>query len=157
MRGRLESASSRARETGPDQALITDTMADLDDVLRMFSSLTRISQIETTRRTSGFRAVDLVEDAVAETASEVRARGGAAHHFAGDVTQESDVVRAVRDPFRLHGVLVRRGLPALQRRQGPSPCSPGSDPTVGRVRPQRRQGPTPCSPGSDPRGGRVRL
>jgi signal transduction histidine kinase len=61
MRGRLESASSRARETGPDQALITDTMADLDDVLRMFSSLTRISQIETTTRTSGFRSVDLVE------------------------------------------------------------------------------------------------
>jgi signal transduction histidine kinase len=61
MRGRLESASVRAREHGPDQALITDTMADLDDVLRMFSSLTRISQIETTRRTSGFRAVDLVE------------------------------------------------------------------------------------------------
>jgi signal transduction histidine kinase len=61
MRGRLESASIRAREHGPDQALITDTMADLDDVLRMFSSLTRISQIETTRRTSGFCAVDLVE------------------------------------------------------------------------------------------------
>jgi signal transduction histidine kinase len=61
MRGRLESASSRARETGPDQALITDTMADLDDVLRMFSSLTRISQIETTTRASGFRSVDLVE------------------------------------------------------------------------------------------------
>jgi signal transduction histidine kinase len=61
MRGRLESASSRARESAPDQALITDTMADLDDVLRMFSSLTRISQIETTTRTSGFRSVDLVE------------------------------------------------------------------------------------------------
>jgi signal transduction histidine kinase len=61
MRGRLESASIRAREHSSDQALITDTMADLDDVLRMFSSLTRISQIETTTRTSGFRAVDLVE------------------------------------------------------------------------------------------------
>jgi len=61
MRGRLESASARVREAGADQALITDTMADLDDVLRMFSSLTRISQIETTTRTSGFRSVDLVE------------------------------------------------------------------------------------------------
>jgi meso-butanediol dehydrogenase / (S,S)-butanediol dehydrogenase / diacetyl reductase len=40
--------------------------------------------------------LDLVEDAVAETASEVRARGGAAQHFAGDVTQEFDVVRAVQ-------------------------------------------------------------
>jgi signal transduction histidine kinase len=61
MRARLESAGNRARESGADQPLITDTMADLDDVLRMFSSLTRISQIETATRTSGFRAVDLVE------------------------------------------------------------------------------------------------
>jgi signal transduction histidine kinase len=61
MRGRLESASARMRDSGADQALITDTMADLDDVLRMFSSLTRISQIETTTRTSGFSSVDLVE------------------------------------------------------------------------------------------------
>jgi signal transduction histidine kinase len=61
MRGRLESASARVREAGADQALITDTMADLDDVLRMFSSLTRISQIETATRTSGFGSVDLVE------------------------------------------------------------------------------------------------
>jgi signal transduction histidine kinase len=61
MRGRLESASARMREPGADHALITDTMADLDDVLRMFSSLTRISQIETTTRTSGFGSVDLVE------------------------------------------------------------------------------------------------
>jgi signal transduction histidine kinase len=61
MRGRLESASARVREPGADQALITDTMADLDDVLRMFSSLARISQIETTTRTSGFGSVDLVE------------------------------------------------------------------------------------------------
>jgi signal transduction histidine kinase len=61
MRGRLEGASARMRDSGADQALITDTMADLDDVLRMFSSLTRISQIETTTRTSGFSSVDLVE------------------------------------------------------------------------------------------------
>ena len=61
MRGRLETASSRPRNTATDQILITDTMADLDDVLRMFSALTRISQIETTTQTSGFRPVDLVE------------------------------------------------------------------------------------------------
>jgi len=61
MRGRLENASIRRRESGSDQLLISDTMADLDDVLRMFTSLTRISQIETTKRTSGFRSVDLVE------------------------------------------------------------------------------------------------
>ena len=36
-------------------------MADLDDVLRMFSSLTRISQIEATNRTAAFRTVNLGE------------------------------------------------------------------------------------------------
>jgi signal transduction histidine kinase len=36
-------------------------MADLDDVLRMFSSLTRISQIEAANRTAAFRMVNLGE------------------------------------------------------------------------------------------------
>jgi meso-butanediol dehydrogenase/(S,S)-butanediol dehydrogenase/diacetyl reductase len=40
--------------------------------------------------------LDLAEDAVAETASEIRARGGSAQHFVGDVTQEPDVARAVQ-------------------------------------------------------------
>ncbi len=65
MRGRLERASLGERDSRFDQKLITDTMADLDDVLRMFSSLTRISQIETTSRTAAFRPVDLVEIAEA--------------------------------------------------------------------------------------------
>src|SRR5258708_1623797 len=46
--------------------MIDDNMADLDAVLRMFSSLTRISQIEAHDRTSAFRSVNL-----AEIASEV--------------------------------------------------------------------------------------
>jgi signal transduction histidine kinase len=68
MRGRLESASGRPRDTAADQLLIADTIADLDDVLRMFSALTRISQIETTTQTAGFRRIDLVEigEAVAD-------------------------------------------------------------------------------------------
>ncbi len=65
MRGRLEKACIGRRDSGAHQLLITETMADLDDVLRMFSSLTRISQIETTTRTSGFRPVDLFEVAEA--------------------------------------------------------------------------------------------
>jgi signal transduction histidine kinase len=65
MRGRLEKASIGQRDAKSDQSLIIDTMADLDDVLRMFSSLTRISQIETTTRTAAFRLVDLVEIAEA--------------------------------------------------------------------------------------------
>src|SRR5262249_35997093 len=51
MRGRLEKAYNRPHNSDYDHALIGDTMADLDAVLRMFSSLTRISQIETGDRT----------------------------------------------------------------------------------------------------------
>ena len=61
MRGRLEKASARARDGEHDQSLIGDTLADLDAVLRMFASLTRISQIEATDRIAGFRSVDLAD------------------------------------------------------------------------------------------------
>jgi signal transduction histidine kinase len=61
MRGRLEKAAGRPRSAADDQALINDTMADLDGVLRMFASLTRISQIETSDRTAAFRSVNLAE------------------------------------------------------------------------------------------------
>jgi signal transduction histidine kinase len=61
MRGRLEKAYARQRSGAYDQSLIDDTMADLDAVLRMFSSLTRISQIEAGDRSSAFRTVNLSE------------------------------------------------------------------------------------------------
>jgi signal transduction histidine kinase len=61
IRGRLERACSRQRNGADDQSLIDDTMADLDGVLRMFASLTRISQIEASDRTAAFRAVNLAE------------------------------------------------------------------------------------------------
>jgi signal transduction histidine kinase len=61
MRARLEKASIEKSGRGHEQSLINETIADLDDVLRMFSSLTRISQIETTNKTSAFRTVDLAE------------------------------------------------------------------------------------------------
>ena len=60
MRARLEKASIE-KHHDHDQSLISETMADLDDVLRMFSSLTRISQIETTNATAAFRMVNLAE------------------------------------------------------------------------------------------------
>lgn len=59
MRGRLEKASGGPREAMPDQKLIDDMIADLDDVLRIFSSLMRISQISAASRTSGFSIVNL--------------------------------------------------------------------------------------------------
>jgi signal transduction histidine kinase len=61
MRGRLEKADSRPDGSGRDQALIGDLLADLDGVLRMFTSLMRISQIETIDRTAAFRSIDLAE------------------------------------------------------------------------------------------------
>ena len=61
MRGRLEKAHARPRDAEADQALIGDTIADLDAVLRIFTSLTRISQIEASDRTAAFRIIDLAE------------------------------------------------------------------------------------------------
>jgi signal transduction histidine kinase len=61
IRGRLEKAYNAQRGGESDRTLIGDTLADLDGVLRMFSSLTRISQIEANDRANGFRAVNLAE------------------------------------------------------------------------------------------------
>jgi len=61
MRGRLEKAYHTERTAEADQALIGDTIADLDSVLRIFASITRIAQIETQARKGGFRTVNLVE------------------------------------------------------------------------------------------------
>jgi signal transduction histidine kinase len=59
MRGRLEKAYARRRDAEYDSLLIGDTLADLDSVLRMFTSLTRISQIEANDRTAAFRPVNM--------------------------------------------------------------------------------------------------
>jgi signal transduction histidine kinase len=61
MRGRLEKAYHGQRIGEHDQLLIGDTIADLDAVLRIFSSITRIAQIETQARKGAFRTVNLVE------------------------------------------------------------------------------------------------
>jgi signal transduction histidine kinase len=61
MRGRLEKASIEKNAPDHDQSLISETMADLDDVLRMFASLTRISQIESATQAAPFRVVNLVD------------------------------------------------------------------------------------------------
>jgi signal transduction histidine kinase len=66
MRGRLEKAYHGERDAKKDQWLIGETIADLDAVLRMFLSITRIAQIETQARKDGFRTVNL-----ADIASEV--------------------------------------------------------------------------------------
>jgi signal transduction histidine kinase len=61
MRGRLEKAYHGQRVGANDEALIGDTIADLDAVLRIISSLARIAQVETQARKGAFRRVNLVE------------------------------------------------------------------------------------------------
>src|SRR5205823_10434054 len=57
----LEKAGIDKSVADHDLSLISETIADLDDVLRMFSSLTRISQVEATDRKVAFRTANLVE------------------------------------------------------------------------------------------------
>jgi signal transduction histidine kinase len=61
MRARLEKARDQPRDGGRDEAVISSTIADLDTVLGMFSSLLRISQIEGNNRGLAFRSVNLAE------------------------------------------------------------------------------------------------
>ena len=98
MRGRLEMAYHGARLPEGDQALIGDTIADLDAVLRIFSSLTRIAQIETQARKSAFRTVNLVEIAgeVVELYDAAAEQDGTDLTVAGDrevlVTGDRDLI-----------------------------------------------------------------
>jgi signal transduction histidine kinase len=61
MRGRLEKAYSRGLDLSQYHALIGEILLELDEILRTFSSLLRITQIETRHRTAGFRNLDLSE------------------------------------------------------------------------------------------------
>jgi len=61
MRGRLEKAHNSLQDGDAHKSMIGDTMTDLESVLRIFSSLTRISQIEASDRTAAFRTVNLAE------------------------------------------------------------------------------------------------
>jgi len=61
MRGRLERAGTQQPDLEQYRALVNDTIVELDEILRTFSSLLRISQIEARDRTAAFRTVDLTE------------------------------------------------------------------------------------------------
>ena len=59
VRGRLEKAYQRPPAVGEYPALIGAAIAELDGILKTFSSLLRISRIEAQDRGHGFREVDL--------------------------------------------------------------------------------------------------
>jgi len=61
LRGRLEKTYNSLSDDDTHKSIIGDTIADLDSVQRIFSSLTRISQIEARDRTAAFRTIDLAE------------------------------------------------------------------------------------------------
>lgn len=98
MRGRLEKAYHAPRNGETDAALIGDTIADLDAVLGMFTSITRISEIETRARKGGFRELNLTEIAgeVVELYDAAAEQNGTDLSLAGDdnvpVTGDRDLL-----------------------------------------------------------------
>lgn len=113
MRGRLEKAYHAPRNSGTDAALIGDTIADLDAVLGMFASITRISEIESRARKGAFRSVNLVEvagevvelyDAAAEQdATRLRLAGEAEVPVTGDRDLLFDAIANLVDNAIKHG------------------------------------------------------
>jgi signal transduction histidine kinase len=61
LRGRLEKASVQRLDPKQFGSVLSDTIAALDEVLRIFSSLLRISQIEMGERPTLLRSLDLTE------------------------------------------------------------------------------------------------
>ena len=113
MRGRLEKAGIDKSAADHDPSLISETIADLDDVLRMFSSLTRISQVEATDRKVAFRRVNLVEiatgvaelfDAAAESkGGRVEIIGDKLVHISADRDLLFDAISNLVDNAIKHG------------------------------------------------------
>jgi signal transduction histidine kinase len=61
LRGRLEKATAQRLDASQFRSVLGDTIAALDEILRIFSSLLRISQIEMAERPTLFRSLDLTE------------------------------------------------------------------------------------------------
>ncbi len=113
MRARLESASLKAREASFDQEVLARATTDLDDVLRMFGALTRISQIEASMKADTFRAVDLssvskevaelFDAAAEERGSRLEISGGEKIEILGDRDLLFDAISNLVDNAIKHG------------------------------------------------------
>jgi signal transduction histidine kinase len=61
MRGRLEKGCNQPLGVSQYQALLSDTIIELDEILSRFSSILRISQIEMRNQRAGFHDIDLAQ------------------------------------------------------------------------------------------------
>ncbi len=59
MRGHLERASRQGRDADAAQALVRDTISELDSVLMLFSAILRIARLEAHEGAGAFRMIDL--------------------------------------------------------------------------------------------------
>jgi signal transduction histidine kinase len=113
MRARLERASLKNRKAEDDQALLASTIMDLDDVLRMFRALTRISQIEASTQASTLRTLDLslvakevaelFDAAAEERGSRLEIKGGEPIEILGDRDLLFDAISNLVDNSIKHG------------------------------------------------------
>ena len=121
MRARLERASLRTRNAEEDQALLASAIVDLDDVLRMFRALTRISQIEASTQANTLHILDLslvakevaelFDAAAEERGSRLEVRGGEPIEILGDRDLLFDAISNLVDNAIKHGR--ERGLVSI--------------------------------------------
>jgi signal transduction histidine kinase len=113
IRGRLEKAYNQTDHDQSHHELIGDTIANLDVVLRIFSSLTRISQIETNIQQATFaavnlfdiaaKAVELYEAAAEERGARLRLIGDKRFSVMGDQDLLFDAISNLLDNAIKHG------------------------------------------------------
>lgn len=121
MRARLERASLGTRNAEEDQALLASAIVDLDDVLRMFRALTRISHIEASTQANTLRILDLssvakevaelFDAAAEERGSRLEVRGGEPIEILGDRDLLFDAISNLVDNAIKHGR--ERGLVSI--------------------------------------------
>jgi signal transduction histidine kinase len=100
-------------DLGHYQSLVSDTIAELDEILTTFSSLLRISQIEAPDRTAAFRNIDLseivrevvelFEPAAEERAVRLELSAGEAVSMVGDRDLLFDAISNLVDNAIKHG------------------------------------------------------
>jgi signal transduction histidine kinase len=113
MRGRLEKGCNQQLDLSQYQSLVSDTVIELDEILRTFASILRISQIEMRNQRVGFLNIDLTQtarevvelfDAAAEEKSvKLQFAGDQAVSVVGDRDLLFDAVSNLVDNAIKHG------------------------------------------------------